>query len=391
MSARYARENAPALILAGIPYTNAAIYHRIRFAVVDPVVYLEFPTDTGRSSLLICRNIEMDRARQHARVDAVACPADFPPQGGLSGDRETATAQAAAECLRRRGIAEVIADRSLPLIYSDMLRRAGIAATCDLELGVIDRRCKDEQEIAWLREAQSVTEAVMADACRLIARAEARSDGVLVHQGEPLTSERVRAMIDHWLIDRGYSNPAAIVAGGPDGGDCHNLGSGPLRTGQPVIVDIFPRNQQTLYNGDCTRTVVHGDVPDAIRHMHAAVRRAKQAAIAAVRAGVTGESVHLATIEAIRSAGYAVGLPTPDAPADYCSLPHGTGHGVGLDVHEPPLLDLKGPELLVGDAVTVEPGLYRRDLGGVRVEDMVVVTASGCVNLNTLPEGLDWR
>jgi Xaa-Pro aminopeptidase len=125
--------------------------------------------------------------------------------------------------------------------------------------------------------------------------------------------------------------------------------------------------------------------------MNAAVREAKRAAIAAIRAGVSGESVHLATTDAVRRAGFAVGLPAADSPDSFCSLPHGTGHGVGLDVHEPPLLDMKGPELLLGDVVTVEPGLYRRDLGGVRVEDVVIVTASGCENLNRLPEGLEWR
>lgn len=383
---------AGAAIMAGIPQTNAALYHRIRFSVGDPAAYIELPEADGRRrSVLILRDIELERARRHARADQVACPADYAPEGGLSGDRETATAQAAAECLRRAGVTEVTADRSLPLIFAEFLRRSGISIACDLDMGVTDRRRKDEQEIAWIRQAQQVTEEIMARACELVARSPARGDGVLLHDGEPVTSERLRALIDHWLIDRGYSNPPAIVAGGPAGGDCHNLGSGELRTAQPVIIDIFPRNRDTLYNGDCTRTVVHGEIHDEIARMHAAVCKAKRAATAAVKAGASGESVHLATTAAILGEGYAVGLPAADAPASFCSLPHGTGHGVGLDVHEPPLLDLKGPKLLAGDVVTIEPGLYRKDLGGVRVEDMVVVAADGCENLNRLPEGLDWK
>ena len=172
--------------------------------------------------------------------------------------------------------------------------------------------------------------------------------------------------------------------------DCHNLGHGVLRTEEPVIVDIFPQNRSTRYNGDCTRTVVHGAIPDEATQMLAAVVAAKAAAISATKAGVTGEQVHQATRDAMESHGFQMGLPSEDDPLSYCAMTHGTGHGIGLDVHEPPLLDRKGPPLVVGDVLTIEPGLYRRDLGGVRVEDMVAVTADGCENFNRLQEGLDW-
>jgi len=392
MPASPSRPTRHPTLMAGIPETNSALYWRIRFSVGDPVALIELPVDDcHKQSVLILRDIEMARARAQARAERVACPADFAPAGGLSGDRETATAQAAAECLRRAGVTRVIADRTLPLIFAEIVRQAGIAVDCDPEMGVLQRRSKDQQEIRWLRESQAATEGAMKMACELVASAEARRDGVLAHDGEPLTSERVRAAIDHWLLDRGYSNPPSIVAGGPGGADCHNLGHGELRTGEPVIIDIFPRNRETHYYGDCTRTVVHGAIADEILKMHAAVRRAKAAAIAAVRPGVTGQLVHAATTGAITGLGYAVGLPDDQAPDCYCAITHGTGHGVGLDVHEPPLLDLKGPELVLGDVVTIEPGLYRKDLGGVRVEDMVVVTENGCENLNRLHEGLDWR
>jgi len=382
---------ARGVILAGAPVINAAVYHRIRFAVLDPVVYLEVPAANGGfHRVLILRDIERERARRHARADAVYCPSDLVPTEQLSGDREMANAQAAVECLRRHGVQQVTADRTLPLVYVDVLRRAGMTVECDLELGVAERRAKDAQEMAHLQEAQRVTEEVMERACRVIARASAGQDGVLRHEGQVLTSERLRAMIDHWLIDRGYSNLPAIVAGGPQGADCHELGSGELRTGQPIIVDIFPRNRATLYYGDCTRTVVHGDVPDEVRRMHRAVCQAKQAATQAVRAGVTGQEVHEAACRALQSAGFAVG-PAPDDNPAFCGMTHGTGHGVGLEVHEAPLLDHNGPPLVAGDVVTIEPGLYRKDLGGVRVEDMVAVTETGAVNLNRLPEGLDWR
>ena len=382
----------PALLMAGIPQLNSALYHRIRFLVGDPVAYLQLPAADGQTrSVLILRDIEMDRARRSARTDEVACPQDFRPAVGLSGDRETATAQAAAECLRRAGVTRVAADRTLPLIYAELVREAGIGVQCDMQLGVADRRRKDPEELAHVRQSQQATEQVIERACCLIARADVRSDGVLLHEDRPLTSERMRAMINHWLIDIGYVNPPSIVAGGPIGADCHDHGHGELRTGQPVIVDVFPRNESTLYYGDCTRSVVHGDVPDEVRRMHTAVCDAKRAGMDAARAGVTGEDVHRATIAAILRHGYQTGLPPADAADSYCSMTHGTGHGVGLECHEPPLLDFKGSELIEGELVTIEPGLYRRDIGGVRVEDIVLIHTDHCETLNRLPEGLDWK
>ena len=379
-----------ARVMAGVPSVNASLFHRLRFLVGDPTAVIDLPGDPRPTSWLILRDIEIERARQHARVDQVACPADFTPPGGLSGDRETATAQAAAECLRRAGIESVVADRSLPLIFSEVIREVGIQVVCDLEMGVLERRRKDEQEIEWLRESQRVTEGAMEMACHLVAKARPKSDGTLVWEGRPLTSERVRSAVDHWLLERAFYNPPCIVAGGPAGADCHELGRGVLRTGEPVIVDIFPQCQETRYYGDCTRTVVNGKVPERLVQMHLAVVEAKRVAVATTRAGVTGEQVHRATSEVMIKHGYEMGLPPGDAPDSYCSMTHGTGHGIGLEVHEAPLLDVNGPQLVVGDALTIEPGLYRRDLGGIRVEDMVIVTEDGCLNLNRLPESLEW-
>ena len=375
-----------AKVYAGIPANNNWLYHQLRFAVGDPAGLIVLP-DNRR--LLILRDIEMHRAIQHARADEVYCPADFAPAGGLSGDRETATAQSIAECLVRHEVKQVVSDRTLPLLFAHELQRRGIDVTCDPQLGVVERRSKDEQEIAWLQEAQRTTEGAIAMACRSVAGAAVEGTQ-LMHEGQPLTSERVRQEIDVWLLERGFDNVPSIVAGGPQAFDCHSIGSGPLYTGQPVIIDIFPRSRSSRYHGDCTRTVVHGEVPAEVTKMHATVVQAKAAATAACRAGVTGQEVHEAAAQVIRDAGYSLGLPPDDAPADFCGMVHGTGHGIGLEVHEPPLLDSGGPPLVVGDAITIEPGLYHKSLGGIRSEDMVIVTEDGCQNLNELPESLTW-
>lgn len=378
--------------MAGIPAKNMALFHRVRFMVADPAAYAEVPAPDGSwNRVFIVRDIEMDRARRSAIADEIRCPADFAPAGGLAGDRETATAQALAECLFRAGITQATADRSMPFVFVHHLQERGIEVCYDASLGVAGRRAKDETEVRYLREAQALTERAVRLACETIAGANADKDGVLQRDGSPLTSERVRSMIDVFCLEHGAANQhGSIVAGGILGSDCHHRGAGPLRTGEPIIVDIFPTISATHYHGDCTRTVVHGDIPDTVAGMHGAVVEAKEAAQAAARPGATGEDVHLAAIGVIKRRGFSVGLPGPDDDASFTGMVHGTGHGIGLEVHEPPLLDLKGSGLVIGDALTIEPGLYSRSVGGVRIEDMVIVTPDGCENLNRLPTGLTW-
>jgi Xaa-Pro aminopeptidase len=380
-------ETKTARVMAGNPSTNKSLYRAVRFMVHDAMISIELPDGTRT---LILREIEMDRAKKYARADRVYGYSDFTPAGGLSGDRDTAAAQSTTECLRRNGISNVIADRTLPLLYVDEMQAAGIHVELDVDMGVTDRRVKDAQEVNHLRHAQQVTEEVMRMACEMVAKATASTDGILYVDGDPLTSERLRTAIDTFLLEKNFYNPPCIVAGGSDGGDCHELGSGPLRTGEPVIIDIFPRDKETMYNGDCTRTVVHGTVSEELRAMHAAVVAAKVVAITATKAGVTGEEVHLKTIRILKEHGYEEGLPKENDSDSFCSMPHGTGHGIGLDIHEPPLLDRNGATLLAGDVITIEPGLYSHAIGGIRIEDMVLVTENGCENFNTLPEGLTW-
>lgn len=371
-----------ALLLAGSPELNSALYHRCRFLCGDPAAWVEL--ESGERVFLV-RDIERDRAEKVSPADRVLPMSEFmPPEG--AGDRELGSALATAAFLKDSGVASARGDRTLPLMFADACRGVGIEVEFDDSLGVLERRWKDEQEKQWLREAQKVTEGVIARACETIARADAGSGGTLSLDGSELTSERVAAMMSGWLLEHRYENPICIVAGGPVGADCHERGSGPLRTGEPVIIDLFPRNLSTRYWGDCTRCVVHGDVPGEVAAMHNAVVEAKAAAIAKVAAGVAADAVHAETARVIEAHGYTMG-GSKDGRA---SMVHGTGHGIGLAVHEPPLIDRGGIDLVEGDCVTIEPGLYKEGLGGIRIEDMILVTADGHENLNSIQEGLDW-
>lgn len=381
-----------AFVLGGVPATNMNVRHRIQFSVGDSVFYIHLPWGDGESrSVLLVRDIEMDRARKLACADEIGCAADYVPEGGLSGDRDTALAQAGAECLSRNGISHVRTDNSLPMIFTAHLREAGIEVEYDPQLAVLDRRTKSEEELAHLREAQSVTEEAMEFTCGMICAATPAAEGVLRDGDTVLTSELVRQRITSFLIGKNCSNHHdSIVVTVPHVADCHHHGTGPLQTGLPVIVDIFPRVNATGYWGDCTRTAVNGEPSPEIAQMHAAVVKAKADAIAALRVGTTGDEVHQATVASITGSGYVMGLPPADAGDGFISMRHGTGHGIGLDVHEPILLSDGGGEILANEVFTVEPGLYSAKFGGVRVEDMVAVTEAGPVNFNRIPDHLDW-
>ena len=378
-------------LTAGVSNSNRTLYHRIRFALGDCAALIEGLGPDGHSLLLV-RDIEMARARKVARADRIGCSADFIPEGGLSGDRDTAMAQAVAECLRREGVRHIKADSTLPYLFAWHVMQNGIEIDLDPELGIRERRTKTADEIELLIKAQEMTAKAMTMACQLIARAEAISDGSLRHNGQPLTSESVRRTITRFLIDEGFSTPTdSIVATLPHVADCHHFGTGPLWTGQPVIVDIFPRDESSFYNGDCTRTVVHGTPSDTVAAMHRAVQEAKVAGCAALRPGTTGAAVHKATVDVILAHGFEFRRGSSDMENPTPAMRHGTGHGIGLDVHEPILLDEGGGEILENEVFTVEPGMYSAVQGGVRIEDMVQVTNDGHRILCHLNESLDWK
>ena len=371
-------------LFAGISKSNPSLFRRVRVPLGDPAAWVE--SDNG--AIAIVRDLEMDRVRQNSNADLVTCPAAHAPPDGLSGDRETATAQALAQYLAGEGVSSATCDRTFPYIYAWHLKHVGIELAYDDQLGVIDRRTKSDAELESLSKSQSVTESVMRQMCEMIAGADVGADGILHFEGEQLTSERVRSIAGIEFMKRGFSmSYGAIVATAPHVADCHHAGEGPLRTDVPVVVDLYPMDESTRYWGDCTRTVVNGTPSETVQKMHAAVVDAKKAATAKLTAGATASEVHQASEDKLIEHGYKTSRGTiTDEP----SIQHGTGHGIGLDVHEPILLDTGAGEIFAGEVFTIEPGLYGRKDGGVRVEDMLVVTEGEARSLNSLHEGLDW-
>jgi Xaa-Pro aminopeptidase len=270
-----------------------------------------------------------------------------------------------------------------PLGVGDALREADVdvvADDTDVLTGI--RATKTDEEVDHVREAQRANEAAMAAAERLLREATVDADGRLQGEDGILTAERVKEEIEITLLRHGCALDETIVACGADAADPHDRGSGPLRAGEAIIVDIFPRSKTTKYHADMTRTFLKGDASAELRRRFDVTDAARRAALDALEPGVTGEDVHDVVCDVYEEAGYPTLRSDPETEVGFI---HSTGHGVGLDVHERPRVSPDGEELKPGHVVTIEPGLYDPSVGGVRIEDLAVVTETGYENLTDYP------
>jgi Xaa-Pro aminopeptidase len=200
-----------------------------------------------------------------------------------------------------------------------------------------------------------------------------------------VTSERIKKLINVALMEQECISQHTIVAGGLQACDPHNEGSGPLRAGEPIVMDIFPRHATTRYFADMSRTVLKGKASPEKKRLYDAVLAAQEEAVGSVRDGADGQKIHARVLERFEQAGYKTGLINGRMQGFF----HGTGHGVGIDIHEAPRIGKTGSPLKTGHVVTVEPGLYYPDIGAVRIEDMVLVEPGGCRNLTNFPKVLE--
>lgn len=334
---------------------------------------------TPETTALLVSGLEYGRAKHESRADAVRrwSDYDFAERREAEG-RRAALRTILLDFVGEFGVESVVVPEDLPLRTADALRADDIEVILDDEdlIGRI-RAVKTESEIEYVTRAQRANEVAMARAEELLTESSAE-EGVLYHKGEPLTSERVRQEIEISLLRQGCSLDETIVACGADAAEPHNRGSGALEPGKSIVIDIFPQDKESKYHADMTRTFVVGEAPDGVVEFHETTLEAMEAAYDVLEAGVTGATVHEAVCDVYEAAGFDT-LRSNDAAET--GFIHSTGHGVGLDVHELPRLSEGGETLEAGHVVTIEPGLYDPDIGGVRVEDLVVVTEEGYENL----------
>ena len=356
---------------------SAEMRHEVPLTVPDPFYYAE--VDGARH--VVGHKMELDRMSdfgfqlhplEEIDVDEI-----------LRSDRKPVEMirEMAVRACRLVGITDAVVPFWFPTDLADHLRANGVKLAADREFFAGRRRAKNATELEGIRRAQRAAEAGMEAARELLRSAEPNGEG-LVLDGEPLTVERIKAAIDDAFVANGCASEEYIVAPGPQGAQGHEMGHGPIRPNEPLVIDVWPRDRASACFADMTRTFVVGDPPREIAEWHALVREALDRCVAAIKPGVTGREVHDVACDVFEEHGLPTGRTKEAGTPLQDGFFHGLGHGVGLEVHEEPAMGIVGPKPLVpGDVVTVEPGLYRHGWGGVRLEDIVLVTEDGAEKL----------
>jgi Xaa-Pro aminopeptidase len=354
---------------------DADMFVATAVSVTDPFTYLELD---GRR-IVVASVLEADVIRRDSRATEVWPDDEFGARELVKQgwDYDDAAMERVRRVVERAGISQVAVPPSFPLALADYLRGKGVTVTPDRGTFELRRRIKDAQQLDAIRSTQRATEDAFVAARELLGSASPGPQG-LVAGGELVTCERVRDVITRALRDRGCEGEPPLVGAGPRGALVHDLGSGPIHPGEPVIIDIFPQDAGSRYCADMTRTFCWGEAPERLAVMHATILEALKRSTEAIAAGVPGDVPWDVACDVIEAAGYRTVRGLADGETLDEDFFHGLGHGIGVEVHEAPNLGLGSREpLLAGDVVTVEPGVYQKDFGGVRLEDIVAVTEGG--------------
>ena len=349
---------------------NANLYYATRFLAPDPFIFAQF----DRHRVIVMSDLEVDRAKTQAKVNEVLSYSKLARQAKQALGKEPSMMDVVGELLKSHAVAQVDVPMDFGVAYADALRKRGFTVEPKPEPFFPERMIKSEEEIALLTESLRITEDALASAIELIANSDIASDGTLRLAGKSLTVELLRKTMHLTMMERECVAQHTIIAPGVQAVDPHNEGSGPLRANEPIVMDVFPQHARSRYFADMTRTVVRGKASDKVRRMFDAVKEGQEIAYRMIKDGVDGMTVHNAITKSFDSLGFTTGEQNGRMQGFF----HGTGHGVGLEIHEPPRVSGKSDILKAGMVVTVEPGLYYLDAGGIRIEDMVVVTPTGC-------------
>jgi Xaa-Pro aminopeptidase len=348
--------------------------------VPDPFIFLQI---AGRP-LIVMSDLEIDRAKKKSRCRVISL-SEIQRKLRREGVKQPRFAHVIREILREKKIRRATVPENFPLGIARQLKKLGIKVKP--EASIFPRReFKSADEVRKISAALTMAEVGMSEAMQVLRRSKIARNRKLMYHGLPLTSEKLRAVIDCAILQAGGLAAHTIVAGGRQACDPHESGFGQLRANEPIIIDIFPRSQKTGYFGDITRTVVRGRASEAARKLYDTVWQGQKIGFNKMRSGNVTAEIHKAVQDYFVQQGYKTGRRNGRMEGFF----HGTGHGLGMEIHEAPRVGATSPgKLKAGHVVTVEPGLYYPEIGGVRLEDVGLVTGNGAKNLTRFEKVLE--
>ncbi len=369
------------LLMVADSERNANMLYATGLFVPDPFIFLNF----GRRPLIVLSDLEIDRARKqapHCRVVSLSAYQQKLRRGGV---KFPGFAHVVREILRENKTRRATVPDDFPLGLARDLKQLGVKLKPRANF-FPRREFKSADEVRKISAALMMAEVGMAEGMQALRLAKIGKRRQLIYRGSPLTSERLRAVIDCAILQACGLAANTIVAGGKQGCDPHERGYGPLRAHEPIILDIFPRSQKTGYFGDITRTVVRGRASEAVKKLYDTVFHGQKIALQKVSAGTSTTEIHQCVLQFFTQRGYHTGRRNGRMEGFF----HGTGHGLGLEIHEAPRIGATSRgKLKAGQVVTVEPGLYYPETGGVRLEDVALVTTNGAKNLTRFEKSLE--
>ena len=364
----------PDVLIYGDTVRSPELRHEVPLVIGDGFLYLE---KDGRRAVTM-HGLEIPRVRDEAPELEILATAELGEDELVAGGKQGAEIE--LEIVRRAcaklGIERASVPGTFPLEVADFLRANGVEVTPDRELFELRRRSKNEAELRGIRNAQKACEAALDRTRDLLRRAQTKDDGLEVDD-QPLTSERIKQTIETVFSDFNCEGSDMVVSHGPQAAVPHDSGSGQIRAGEPIVLDLFPMDRETGCYADMTRTYVVGEPTADIEEWHRLVKEALDRSTAEVKPGVSGRELFAIACEIFQSAGYRTPLNKEPGEVLEEGFIHSLGHGVGLEVHEQPSLGRTGNDLVPGDVITIEPALYRPGYGGLRLEDLILVTEDG--------------
>lgn len=360
--------------------TDADILYPTGFFAPDPFLFVQ----AGRRRLMVMSDLELDRARRLSRVRRVLSWSAF-ARRLEAAKRKASPAAVIREVLRDLGPRRVEVPRSFPVGLARDLEGLGVRVRVAPDPFWPERERKRADEVRAIVEALRAAEAGLEAGLAALRSCRIGRDGALRRDGRRFTAEDLRAAVNDAIMARGCVPAHTICAPGDQAVDPHEEGHGPIRAHEPVVMDIFPRSERTGYFGDLTRTVVRGRASERLKEVYALVEQGVRLGHRRLRPGADGPSIHREIRALFESRGYRTGMKDGRMQGFF----HGTGHGLGLQIHEAPSISARPSTMRSGHVVTVEPGLYYLGLGGVRIEDVALVTRDGSRNLTRAPKRLE--